>query len=379
MSTTAPPAPPSTSWWQRQRATLLIVAALVAAVLVVALGVGGVRTSTPLDPDNPGPGGAQALARVLEDHGVDVDVVRGADALDAERVPAGTTVLVTSTDQLGDSTVRRMLDDTRDADLVLAGPGPGTVEALGLPGLTYTVTVGSSREAGCADPRFTGLSLEMDHAQEYASPEGCFRGRHGALVAEPRDGMTLLGASEALSNDQVLRADNAAVLLRLLGGADRLVWYVPSVDDLVADDGVSLTTLLPRWIRPGLWLGALALVALVVWRARRLGPLASEPLPVVVKAIETTRSRGRLYRRSGDRAHAAAALRSAARSRARERLRLGPGDDEALVRDVAAHLGRPVEPVAALLGPDAPAPTTDHELIALANDLAELDREVRRT
>ena len=380
-TTTAPVRGPASSWWRRQRATLVIVAAIAVAVLaVVALGVGGFRTPTPLDPDNPDPAGAQALARVLADRGVDVTVARGADALASAGAGPGTTVLVTSTDQLGDSTSRRLLADTRGGDLVLAGPGPGTTEALGVSGLPYTVSPAGPREAGCADPRFAGLSLEVDHAYEYPAPAGCFRGRHGALVAQPRDGLTLLGASEALRNDQVLRADNAAAMLRLLGGGDRLVWYVPSVDDLVADDGVSLTTLLPRWIRPGLWLAALALVALVVWRARRLGPLATEPLPVVVKAIETTHSRGRLYRRSGDRAHAAAALRSAARTRARERLRLGPGtDDRALVRDVAGHLGRPVDSVAALIGPDAPAPTTDHELIALANDLAELDREVRRS
>lgn len=381
-ATTATPAhTPATSWWRRRTATLVLVAAIAVAVLaVVALGVGGFRTATPLDPDNPDPAGAQALARVLADRGVDVTVARGADALASAGAGPGTTVLVTSTDQLGDSTTRRLLTDTRGADLVLAGPGPGTTDALGVSGLPFTVSPAGPRGAGCADPRFAGLSLEVDHAYEYPAPAGCFRGRHGALVAQPRDGLTLLGASDALRNDQVLRADNAAAMLRLLGGGDRLVWYVPSIDDLVADDGVSLTTLLPRWIRPGLWLAALALVALVAWRARRLGPLATEPLPVVVKAIETTHSRGRLYRRSGDRAHAAAALRSAARTRARERLRLGPGtDDRALVRDVAGHLGRPVESVAALIGPDAPAPTTDHELIALANDLAALDREVRRS
>ena len=378
---TAQSGPRTSSWWGRQRSTLLIALGLAAAVaVVVVLGGGGVRTSTPLDPDNPDPAGAQALARVLEAHGVDVTVVRGADALAGAGVEAGTTVLVTSTDQLGDSTVRRMLDDTRGAHLVLAGPGPGTTAALGVSGLPFTVSVGDARRAGCDDPRFADLSLQVDHALEYPGPGGCFPGKHGSLVAEPRDGLTLLGAAQALSNDQVLRADNAAALLRLLGSGSRLVWYVPSIDDLVAGDGVSLTTLLPRWIRPGLWLAALAVAALILWRARRLGPLATEPLPVVVKAIETTRSRGRLYRRSGDRAHAADALRAAARSRARERLRLGAGgDDEALVRAVAEHVGRPVQAVAALLDRAGPAPTTDHDLIALANDLAALDREVRRT
>ena len=65
------------------------------------------------------------------------------------------------------------------------------------------------------------------------------------------------------------------------------------------------------------------MVTVILWRARRLGPLATEPLPVVVRAVETTRSLGRLYRRSGDRGHAAESLRRAARSRLAERLRLG--------------------------------------------------------
>ena len=202
-------------------------------------------------------------------------------------------------------------------------------------------------------------------------------------MAQPRDGVVLLGAVDVLRNGGILEADNAAVALRLLGQHDRLVWYVPDVADLAADDAVTLSSLLPDWLRPGLWLVALALLALVLWRGRRLGALATEPLPVVVRAIETTRSRGRLYRRADDRAHAAATLRAAGRAAAADRLRLPAGgrmheSPDALVRDVARHLGRPVGDVAALLHPHAPAPTTDHDLITLANALAELDREVRR-
>ena len=233
--------------------------------------------------------------------------------------------------------------------------------------------------SGCADPAYDGLSVSVDVALTYPVDDGCFRVEEGALLAEPRPGLVLLGAGQALSNDQVLRADNAAVALRLLGSSDRLVWYVPSLDDLRADDGVSLSTLLPDWLRPALWLVAIATVALLLWRARRLGALAIEPLPVAVKAIETTRSRGRLYRKAGDRAHAAAVLRASARVRAAERLRLGSHPDpDTLVRDVARHTGRPVADVDALLGPRAAPPATDHDLITLADQLAELDREVRR-
>jgi hypothetical protein len=363
--------------WRRHRSTALVLLGLVAAVAVVVVLGGGASHGGTLDPANPGPEGAQALARVLEDHGVDVTVVRGADDLDDAVVGPGTTVLVTSTDALGSSTIARLVEHAEGAPIVMAGAGPGPVHALGSRDLPNRVEV-DARPADCADPRFSGLTVEVDRALAYPGERGCFAGAEGSLLVERR-GVTLFGADQALRNDTVLRGDNAAVVLRLLGADDRLVWYVPSFDDLVGDDGVSASSLLPRWLAPGLWLGAIAVGALMLWRGRWLGPLATEPLPVVVKAIETTRSRGRLYRRAGDRAHAAAALREAARARAARHLRTGTTTPTALVRDVARHVGRPESEVADLLGTDAPAPGTDRDLIALATDLAALDREVRRT
>jgi hypothetical protein len=364
--------------WRRHRTTLVIAAFAVAAVVVVLLVGGRPATTTPLDPDNPGADGARAVARVLDGQGVDVRVVRGADALDRVELDASTTVLVTSTYFLGRSTTRRLLDGLGEADLVVAEPAPGVLDALGLDTQSWSVGLPGDREAGCTDPVLGGFEVRVDGGTEYDAPFGCFTGEHGHLIARPYDGLTLLGASQLLTNDQVLRADNAAVALRLLGQRDRLVWYVPEVDDLVGDDGVSLRTLLPDWIAPGLWIAGATVVALMLWRVRRLGPLVTEPLPVTVKAIETARSRGRLYRKSGDRAHAARALRRATRTSLATRLHLpvAASDEEALVRDVARHTGRPVQQVHLLLGEGAPAPATDHDLISLATELAALEREV---
>jgi hypothetical protein len=366
--------------WQRfvvgrHRIALLVTAGDVAALAVVVLSSGGARTGTPLDPDNPGPDGAQALARVLDDHGVEVTVARDAEALEATEV-ADTTVVVTSTELLGESTTDRLLAHTRGTPLVLVDPGPGLVDAIGTFEEPSRATRDGGWDAECSDPLFADLTVEVDQALAYPG-DGCFPDEDGSLVVN-RDDVTLFGLSQALTNDQVLRADNAAAAVRLLGQHGRVVWYIPTIDDLPLGDGVSLETLLPRWIGPGLWLGALAVVALVVWRARRLGPLATEPLPVVVKAIETTEARGRLYRRAHDRPHAAAALRQATRARAAERLDLSGPTDPALVRDVARHTGRDEAEVAALLDPGQ-APGTDQDLITLARGLAELDREVRRT
>ena len=359
---------------RRNRPLLVVLAGLVVAVAIVALTSTGAATTAALDPDNPDPAGAQAVARVLADQGVDVTVVRDADTLDRTDLGADTTVVVTSTDLLGRSTIRRLRDHAAGSVLVLVEPGPGTTRAIGVSAAPSAVTLDQARPADCADPTYDGLAVLVDRGLEYAVDDSCF----GGMLAEPRPGLVLLGAGDALSNDQVLRADDAAIALRLLGGRDRLVWYVPDLEDLTAGDGVSLATLLPDWLRPAMVLGFVTVLALMLWRARRLGPLATEPLPVVVKAVETTRSRGRLYRKAGDRAHAAQVLRAAARERAADRLGLGTRPDpESLVRELARHTGRPLDEVAALLGPQAPTPTSDQDLIALASRLAELDREAR--
>jgi hypothetical protein len=366
--------------FRRHRSTLLIVLALVAAVAIAIVLGAGSETPTPMDPDNPSPDGAKALAQVLGDEGVDVQVARTADELEAIDVDEGTSVVVELPEYLGTGTIERLLDHAARAhSLVVVGAGPGVADALGALGGGASIPLGDGRASGCDDERFDGLTLEVDFTIVYPKGE-CYDGKAGSIVSEPTDGLLLFGADQALTNDQILRADNAAVALRMLGQDERLVWYVPSLDDLTGDDGVSLRTLLPRWIYPGLALLAVVMLTVILWRGRRLGALATEPLPVVVRAVETTRSLGRLYRRSGDRAHAAESLRRAARSRLAERLRLGSTTPpDVLAREVARRTGRTEEDVVSVLGPTGVVPSSDRDLITLASRLAELDREVRRT
>ncbi len=374
---TAPDAP---TGLRRHGSTLAILGALLAALALVVLTQGPVTRGADLDPDNPGPDGAQAVARVLADQGVDVEVARGADDLDQVGLDDTTLVVVTSASDLGTSTIQRLLGAVTRADsrLIVVDPTPALLAGLGISGDLDGIEVEQGIRGDCTDPSYDDLELVVDNAR--ANPtSGCFDDALSVDRGTDRPDLTLLGAGELLSNDQVLRGDNAAIALRLLGAEQRLVWYVASADDQVADDGVSISSLLPPWIGPGLAILLLATVLLVLWRGRRLGPLASEPLPVIVKAIETTRSRGRLYRRSGDRAHAAATLRGATQTRALSRLRLGTGIDEStLVREVARHTGRAEREVAGLLSTTASIPESDRDLITLANDLAALEEEVRR-
>lgn len=362
--------------WQRHRGTLLIFGVL--AVLVALVGwASGRQSATPLDPDNASPTGARAVAQVLADEGIEVDVVRSADQLEATDV-TGALVVVTATDQLGQGTTQRLLDHVPPGQLVVVDPPEEVVEVLGGPS-PVAVPHRDPVPAQCEDPRFSGLDLEVPWAYDFSSTQGCFGGQAGHALAVDAQGLTFFGAGRALSNDLVLDGDNAAVALRLLGQRDRLVWYVPTIADLAAGDGVGLRQFLPAWTNQALVLLLLTVLAVMWWLGRRLGPLVVEPLPVVVRSLETTESRGRLYRRAADRGHAAAALRSGSRARLARSLALPHTDTAGLVAAAADAAGRRTDDVRALLGDDASPPTIDHDLITLAHALADLESEVRRS
>ena len=369
------------TWLGRHRAVVVIGLVVgVTAVLAVLAGTGDTGTSAPLDPANPGPDGARAVAQVLGDEGVDVTVARGADELEDLELGRDVTVLVTSAGNLGQSTVRRLRDHLGGARLVVVDPPPlvvgeidGSVESSGLSGA-------GRMEADCSDGLLRDLSLQVDQATGFSGgTTRCFPIDGSWVYTETADGVVLLGAGQILTNDQVTRADNAAAALRLLGQSSSLVWYVPDLSDQTAGDSVSLRSLLPPWILPGLWLGFVTLVVVVIWRGRRLGPLVTEPLPVVVRAIESTRGRGQLYRRANDRGHASGSLRRATSRRLASRLHLPRStsvDADLLAMDVARITSRPVREVHDLLGEHTQPPASDQDLVRLARQLAELEEQV---
>lgn len=376
--TTAATAPP------RRRRRLLVVAAvlLVVGVLVLVTLAQDGRTDRPLDPRNPGPDGAEALARVLDREGLGVTVVRDQEALLATDVD-GATVVVTDPASLSPSTTGALEEHAATA-AALVVVGPGAVLAATGPGPALGLQA-ASRDAGtvgpgCDRPPVDTLTLDLDDGEDLAAPPGdpttsCFG---GALLLDETGGTPtwLLAAPEVLANDTVTDADAAALALRLLAQGDDVVWYLPDPADAAPDEAVGLGSLLPGWLLPSLWLVALAALAGVLWRGRRLGPVVVEPLPVVVRAAESTHARGRLYHRAADRAHAAAVLQEATRARLARRLRLAPDASPRAVADaVARRTGRDASDVSALLTPGAP-PTRDPELADLGRRLTALEDEV---
>lgn len=376
---------------RRNRALGVVLGLVALGVLALVLvGPRSADPTDPLEPGNPNPEGAQALERVLADHGVRVTIAHGQSELAAARVDHDTTVFVTSTGQLSTHTSRRLAALAADAgSLVLADAPTVAVKSLGLGVRGAFVPVEHPVGAACDDPLLADLNLDVPETvghhvrtgsglQETCFPVTFHHSTYGLVTRVDRRPSTyLVGAAELFSNGRITSADDAAVALRLLGQHAHLVWYVADAADVPPGDAGPLSAVLPPWLGQAVILVCLAVLALVLWRGRRLGPLVVEPLPVVVKAIESTTSRGRLYSRARDRDHVAWTLREATAVRLAEQLRLPRHTGvDTLVLAVAARLGRRQDEIGDLLGP-RPVPD-DAALTLLAQRLTELEREVRQ-
>src|SRR5690606_7198954 len=120
----------------------------------------------------------------------------------------------------------------------------------------------------------------------------------GFVIELPADASrpetVIAGIAGSLTNERIEQQANAAAGLRLLGAHPQLVWYVPSLADAGDVPPQSLIDVLPDAFLPSVVVLVLALGATMVWRGRRLGPVVTEPLPAVVRSVETTQSRSRM-------------------------------------------------------------------------------------
>ncbi len=189
--------------------------------------------------------------------------------------------------------------------------------------------------------------------------------------------ITVLGTTDALSNEHVADRGNAALTLNLLGDNAKLVWYLPTIDDTAVSGEPSIAALTPPWVSSVMTLLVLVAIAAAFWRGRRMGPLVIENLPVVVRASETMEGRARLYQKG------------AARRRALDSLRIGAIDRlavlcglprlatvEEVIGAVSAITARDPADIRSLLFEAVPG--TDRDLVRLSDELLELERAVAR-
>ena len=361
------------------------VAAVVA--LVVAGTVLGVLSATGpagrLDPASPSPVGARAVAEVLRDAGVPVRRLDTVEAVEGAAAP-DVTVVVPVPQALAPSELERL--GALGSGLLVVGAEDAQLDALGLPAQTRGAADVEQRRPACdlpvalaaGDVDLGGLTYRGTRG---AQAVGCYAaGGNATLLRLPAEDAVLLGDGSLLTNDRLDDRGNAALALGLVGerpgGA---LWLVPRPGRAVpAGDQRPLTDLLPD----GLLLGAVQLLVaaavLALWRARRLGRVVEEPLPVVVRAAEAVEGRSRLYRAAGARGSAADALRAATRERLARRAGGPPTQDRAgLVAVVAGRAREDPAVVDGLLY--GGAPVDDAALVRLADDLKALEARLTLT
>ncbi|MER5494372.1 DUF4350 domain-containing protein [Streptomyces sp. NPDC002490] len=397
-------APTPRHLWHRARGPLVaLLLLLLTAIVIAALRSGTVHGR--LDPRSADPLGSLAISELLADRGVDTRVVTTLDAATAAAADPDTTLLVAAPDLLGpdQQDALRTAIAHPDARTVLVAPDFST-DALA-PGVTPDDATSPDRTLppGCTLPAAERAGDADTGGLRYhvAVPDAltCYPSdRLPTLVhlpaptdpaaPEPRDtptpttGTTVLGSPHVLVNERLDAHGNASLALQLLGSRPHLAWYLPSLSDETAtvQEERGLTDHVPAgWGWATLQLG-IAAVVLALWRARRLGPLVPEHLPVAVRASETTEGRARLYHKARARDRAADALRATTRSRLAPLLGVPPArahSPEHLLPPLTARTAattRLPDPHTLLFGPP---PRDDTALLALADHLDALEREVR--
>ncbi|MFE7976474.1 DUF4350 domain-containing protein [Streptomyces shenzhenensis] len=378
--------------WTRARGIVLACLLLLAGAVAIAVIRSDARHGA-LDPRSADPYGSRAVAELLADRGVSTRVVT---TLDEARTAAGpdTTLLVAVPDLLtpGRQSALHSATARSGGRTLLVAAGSSSVERLA-PGVTAdpATSFGSTLSPECSLPAAVRAGAAdtggIRYTTTHLDADSCYPSqRLATLVRVPEtsgNGDTVvLGAPDILYNDRLDEQGNASLALQLLGSRPHLVWYLPSLSDASATgtgDQKDFLDLLPSgWLWGTLQLFIAALLA-AFWRARRLGPLVPERLPVAIRASETVEGRARLYRKADARDRAATALRSTTRTRLAPLVGVPVAQahaPEALLPALSAHLHGDGQALHSLLF--GPPPADDAALIALTDRLDALEREVRR-
>ncbi|MEU6713111.1 DUF4350 domain-containing protein [Nonomuraea sp. NPDC046802] len=371
------------STWRANRLIVLL------GLLVLLFAVGSVLLgpqqgpSRPLDPDDTSLAGSKGLAELLRARGVTVDRVDSVEAAQERAATGDRLLLVTDMTFFDSDAVARI-----PGDRLIVGD-IGDFDALA-PGVRSEPVDGGpprprSREPECSLPAATAAGSAFMGGAAFTGPPGsvgCYPAGDGhTLIRTERAGsvVTVVGNGGFMSNLRLAEDGNAALALNLIGTGKPVTWLVrpefPPVGQLPGEGGRSMYDLMPDNIRWTVYMAIIALVVAAFWRGRRLGPVVTEKLPVVVRAAETVEGRGRLYRARRARRRAADALRAGTIDRLTPRLGLGSGAGQhEVVAALAARTGQdPHQLGAALYGPP---PADDAGLVGLAGYLDSIERHV---
>ena len=394
------PSLPRTPRQTRTRVLLLVI--IIALAITAGIANAALTGRDDMRPYSPGslqPDGAAAAAELLERVGVTVVHVQTQD--DFSILSSDTTVLVTKENLLSEEDALRiresgattiLLGSSAFADTESWGfsPNAWTSETFGMPADSLADISHSSEDLVSVSASERTCSPGFEIADD--DPDGstitpvsqvmisgdpaysCFDSGDGsALVqSEKYSHVLYFGAAHIITNRYLDTADNAGVMLRLLGQHPIVLWVEGYAS--LEEGGGAPASQLPMWFlvsfaalgASGLWFGAV--------RGRRFGKLVAEPMPVVVPAVEANQGRARLYEAGSDAAHAARILRASFISRYSPRLGLTSYSQPDTVTNVyAAALHREEKEIAQALY-TYPV-RTGADLVHVATILGELEKE----
>lgn len=436
---TARSAVPGRRRWLRAVLPLAVVLALIALTIAAHVEQQPDPTDKSfLSPVSAAGDGGERLAARLTAAGVPVDRRTGTlKALAAAATGAPATVLITTPGLVYPSYLIRLRDLPDGSRVVLVAPDRRAVSGTGLDadptGPRWTA---AAPAAGCSAPWAAGPAAVTRWRYRSPATPAATRCYDGGVLETTVGGVsiTLVGAVDAFRNDRAGEHDNQALAAGLLTRNPRVVWLdlhkheeppatsgsepdggptdpattepAGDTDDSGSDgqsgsgngqstspggadgnDGGSDTGgdsplgvgALGQAFPAAVWATALLILlaglALAAASARRLGAPVAEPLPVHVRAAETVRGLGGLYRRARARDTSLATVQAAAVGRLAGHFGMPPGSPMAdVAAQVAAATGQPVEDVRAVLG--GAAEKTDRGLARSAATVQSLVRYV---
>jgi len=390
-----------------------------------------------LSPTSDADDGARRLADGLAGAGVRVIVrTRSVEAIVDAEADGPVTVFVTTPGLVHPSYLQQLASLPARVRVVLVAPGGDELAAAGFDidvlGPRWTAT---APQPGCsADFASAAGPAAVRRWQYGAAAYQAVRCYDDGLVEfdTGRAAMSLVGAADPFRNDRAGEHGNRALARGLLARDPTVIWLdlherepapdedaerpEPTRPDSGQQDGGEgdqgddqpggdypredpegdpqdggqadggsqggssvADSALARAFPPAVWatlaLLALAALALAAASARRLGAPVAEPLPVRVRAAETVRGLGGLYRRARARSTSLATLQGAARVRLAEHYGLAadaPADEVA--ERVATTVGRPFLEVRQLLS--GGVEDSDEELARAATTVQNLVRFV---
>ena len=364
----------------------IIAAVFLLGVALASLNLAGTAVEgPPLDPTSPRESGTLALAEVLRQQGVDVVVTTSlSDTRDALTAAGDSTLFFTNFDgYLTDDQTREASDLGRT--VIFAEPNLAALLAVA-PEVAQAGASSGTVPASCSAtlvakaPEITAGPSSLRVIDPDAGATACYGNDddgYGLISLDRGDtDLLLLGATDALSNGDIISADNAAFALQLLGQHNTLVWYTPSFADVSGSGGVkTYDELAPDWVLPVVWLTALTLVTAALWRGRRFGPLVIEKLPVTVRSSETMQGRARLYEKTAARLHTLDALRIGSIRRLAVLCGMGStASVDDVINRITTLIDQPVVQLRMLLVDVNPA--NDSELLSLSDELLALEQRV---